>query len=395
MKNGWTNFLMGYVCVILSGKGAERFVNECIRNSIPVWHVKRLKNEELSFFIRLKDVHALRPIARKNECKCRFGKKKGIPFLLKRTGRNIGFAIGFFLFLGVLFLLSNMIWSIEIQGAKPETEHLIKKELQRIGVKNGSVQFFIPNAEEIQKALSEHVKVITWVGVELNGTSYHLKVVEKNEPNQTEALSPGNIVAKKKAVITRMFVSHGKPLVMVNDHVVKGQLLVSGVIGTEKNAKVIASKAEIYGETWYRSSVNIPRSTNFNVYSGNSNIKHYITFGSLKVPVWGFGQKKFTQSVKEENQHDAYFLGWRLPISYIKETDREKEQAKRVYTAAEARTEGLKIGRTDVLRKIGGSGKIIGEKVLHQTNENGKVKMIILYQAIENIAKTTPIVQGD
>ncbi|MFY4774883.1 sporulation protein YqfD [Metabacillus sp. RGM 3146] len=395
MKNGWTNFLLGYIRVVLNGRGTERFVNECIRNGIPVWKVKRTKEEELSLFVRLKDVHALRPIARKNDCKCHFKERRGIPFLMRKTGRNLGFAIGFVLFLAVLFLLSNMVWSIEIQGAKPETEHLIKKELTRIGVKEGSIQFLIPDADDIQKSLSDRIKAITWVGVKLNGTSYHLKVVEKNEPDKTEYASPGNIVAAKKAVITRMFVSHGKPLVTVNDHVQKGQLLVSGVIGTEKNSKIIASKALVFGETWYKSSVEVPLRTNFNVFSGNNNVKHYITIGSFQLPIWGFNQKEFSSQEKEEDQRYVKFLNWSLPVGYLKETIREKEAVKRLYTPSEARQAGLRIGKSDVLQKIGENGQIIGEKVLHQTNENGKVKMIILYQVIENIAKSTPIVQGD
>jgi similar to stage IV sporulation protein len=35
------------------------------------------------------------------------------------------------------------------------------------------------------------------------------------------------------------------------------------------------------------------------------------------------------------------------------------------------------------------------EKVLHETTGNGKVKLIILYQVIEDIVQPTPIVQGD
>ena len=36
-----------------------------------------------------------------------------------------------------------MVWGIEVQDAKPETEHTIRKELDKMGVKIGKVQFML------------------------------------------------------------------------------------------------------------------------------------------------------------------------------------------------------------------------------------------------------------
>lgn len=63
------------------------------------------------------------------------------------------------------------------------------------------------------------------------------------------------------------------------------------------------------------------------------------------------------------------------------------------YTKEEAVQEGIKLGKQDVEDKIGENGEVKSEKVLHQTVENGKVKLIILYQVIEDIVQTTPIVR--
>ncbi len=41
----------------------------------------------------------------------------------------------------ILFLLSNMIWEIDIKGAKPETEHQMVKHLEEIGVKKAVCNF--------------------------------------------------------------------------------------------------------------------------------------------------------------------------------------------------------------------------------------------------------------
>lgn len=52
--------------------------------------------------------------------------------------------------------------------------------------------------EKIQKSLTTNIQSITWVGVELNGTTFQMKVVEKNEPEKEKYTSPQHIVAKKK-----------------------------------------------------------------------------------------------------------------------------------------------------------------------------------------------------
>ncbi|MFV2049026.1 sporulation protein YqfD [Metabacillus litoralis] len=395
MKNQWTSYLFGVVKVSISGRGTERFLNDCIRNNIVVWNVKRYESESLSFFIRLQDVHALRAVVKKSECKCRFEKRLGFPFFVKKSWRNNGFVLGLLAFLMVIFVLSNMIWGIKVEGASPETEHLIKKELSSIGVKTGKFQFLVENPDDIQKTLTDNIQQITWVGVELTGTTYHLKVVEKNQPEEEELVSPRHIVAQKEAVIKKMFVEQGQPLTTLNEHVSKGQVLVSGLIGKEDEQKKVAAKAEIFGETWYKSSITIPLKTTFDVLTGEAKVKHYLQLGSLKIPVWGFGASKFKSFEVEDDVYHVKFLKFTLPIAYVNETHREKEQIKREYSVEQAKEAALDRGRKDIEDKLDEEEKVIGEKVLHQSNENGKVKLTVLYQAIENIVKTTPIVQGD
>ncbi|MEM5672622.1 sporulation protein YqfD [Bacillus cereus] len=40
-----------------------------------------------------------------------------------------------------MIALSNMVWKIEITGAKPETEYILMKELDKMGIKRGNYNF--------------------------------------------------------------------------------------------------------------------------------------------------------------------------------------------------------------------------------------------------------------
>lgn len=90
-----------------------------------------------------------------------------------------------------------MLWKIDITGANPETEHQIRQHLNQIGVKKGRLQFTMLTPEKIQQALTKRVENITWVGIELNGTALHMKVVEKMNLTKKNILVRGTSSPKR------------------------------------------------------------------------------------------------------------------------------------------------------------------------------------------------------
>jgi similar to stage IV sporulation protein len=395
LKNQWITSFRGKVFVKMEGKLIERVINQLLRSNISIWNVKRAGTETITFYLALEDVHNFRRAVRSSECKVTFLRGHGGPFLLKRAFKNSGFLLGGFAFLIMIILLSNMVWGIQIKGAAPETEHNIRKELTEMGVTTGKLQFSIPDVESIQMELSSRMDNITWVGVELKGTTYHFQVVEKNAPEQVESTGMQHIVAKKKAVIVEIFVEEGDPQVKVNDYVKRGQLLVSGVIGTEKKPKGVPAKAKIMGETWYRTSVELPLKTDFEVFSGKEKRKHYIEIGSLRIPIWGFGNPDYKETVTEETKKPVKFLKWQLPIAYIDKSIKEKEKVERAYTREEAVKEAKKLAKNNLDSSLPDDAEIIGEKILQEKVENGKVKVNLHFKVVENIAEGQPIIQGD
>ncbi|QFT89898.1 Putative stage IV sporulation protein YqfD [Bacillus sp. THAF10] len=396
MKNQWINFFSGNVKIIIQGKGVERFLNDCTRKGIHVWNVKKMGAEAYTCYVMLKDIKPLRSLMKHQDCRFRFLTRKGLPFLAMYSIKNSGIVVGLFLAFLAVFLLSNMVWDIEVKGAEPATEHKIMQELDKLGVKKGKFQFFLKDVESIQRYLTDTISEITWIGVVLNGTSYHFEVVEKNEPEKPEALSPRSLVASKKALISKIYVEKGQPLVQVNDYVKEGQVLVSGLIGREDNKKSIAAVGEVLGETWYLSQVDVPIKTTFTVLTGEVYQKHYLKLGSFKLPIWGFFEPEYAEKEEFEAERPFFFLKWKLPISYVGKTIHEQEVTERVYDEEEIVEKALEIGRQDLFaNKLDEDAIIKGEKVLRTNKENGKVRIDIHFQVIESIVKIEPIIQGD
>ena len=213
----------------------------CGRNYV-VWDVKKIADETLVFCMLLRDVKKIKPIYEKMNVNYILLDVTVFRFWNKRLIKNSGFLIGFLIFFFGMIALSNMVWKIEITGAKPETEYILMKELDKMGIKKGKLQFQMPNVEDVQRHLTDNINAITWAGLEIRGTTYHFKIVEKNEPKKESEQQPQNLVAKKEGIITKTFVEVGKPVVMKNDHVEKGQLLVSGMYGNEENPTIVSLK---------------------------------------------------------------------------------------------------------------------------------------------------------
>jgi hypothetical protein len=97
------------------------------------------------------------------------------------------------------------------------------------------------------------VVVLLWAGI-LTALVPVVPVIVATGPltsdalvEKIEALSPRSLVAKKKAMVAKIYVEKGQPEVQVNDYVKKGQVLVSGLIGKEDNKKSIAAVGEVLG----------------------------------------------------------------------------------------------------------------------------------------------------
>ncbi|WP_070120665.1 sporulation protein YqfD [Bacillus marinisedimentorum] len=396
MKNQWIHYFTGYITVEIRGTGAERFLNRCMREGIYIWNVKRLDESVLTGKVRLEDVSRLRNTVRSSGCKLSFKSRHGLPFFMRRIFSNTGIAAGGLFFLIIFALLSNMVWGIEIEGADPQTEHHLRNVLKENGIEKGSFHFNMPDNDEIQTLVMSKMENITWIGVRLNGTTYHLQVVQKEQPEEDEQTGRKHLVAARKAVVRDLFVEQGQAQVEVNDFVDRGQLLVSGIIGSEDHNKVVGAKGEVLGETWYKSRVSIPLETTFNVLTGEHIKKWRLEAGSFRFPVWGFWKKhEFAQYEAESTVRPLYFFKIKLPLNIAYTTIYETESVTRTYTLQEAKNKAIQAAEDELMQKLEKEAIIKDEKVLQLGKQDGKVNVIIHFTVIENIVREQTINQGD
>ncbi|WP_100331608.1 sporulation protein YqfD [Bacillus xiapuensis] len=395
MNNQWLAFVYGIVHVKATGAGTARFINQLNRSGIPIWQIKHDGEGTIRFSISLRHLSSMRKCARQFDGEIIILKGEGLPFLTKRLLRSAGFLVGAIAFLFLVLLLSNIIWRIDIEGASPEMEHKLRKQLDRIGVQKGKLILAVDDPETVQRKLFNEVEGLTWVGVELRGSTYHFRVVEKHAPKERKGTGPRHLVSAKDAVVIKMYVEKGQSVVKRNQFVRKGQLLVSGYIGNEEKPRRVAASGKVYGETWYKTTVELPLATDFYSLSGHHVRKHWLKVKGAKLPVWGFQDPEFTQYKTDEQEQAISFLGIKLPVTYVKNSYYESRRVKRIYSEEEAERQALKAAEKDLLIKLPEKSKIIGKKILHKQLKNGKVSLSIHFQVLEDIAIEQRIIQGD
>ncbi|MGC4375987.1 sporulation protein YqfD [Fictibacillus sp. Mic-4] len=383
--------IYGYVKIGIIGEHGESIINECVARDIPIWEIERKDDYSMTANIFVRDIKQVKQLLKQKKCKIRFLKKRGSPFFLLRLWRRNGFLLGLAGFILIIFLLSNMVWNINVTGADPKTEFELRKAAAELGIKKGQFIFLLPNSRQIQQKLTDKMDNVTWIGVTQKGTTYQFQVAEKEIPEKAKRLKPRNLIAKKKAIIHDIFVKRGQPLVSPNDYVQKGQTLVSGFIGKEGEEKLVPAEGTVLGETWHVVHVTVPLETNFKTYTGDSKKRHYVSIFGLKVPVWGLSNGNFKHSKTEENKTPFRFIKWELPIAYVKKDIRETDGVKRIYTKNEAISVGKTMAKKELQKKLPNDAKIIGENILQVSVSNGKVNLSMHYQVIENIASEQPI----
>ncbi|WP_164668573.1 sporulation protein YqfD [Virgibacillus doumboii] len=404
MKQIQGSFITGYVTVLVKGKRPELFFQACNEQGITVWDIKKESDNTCKGNVKLNAIASLRQVKRRTGYKLRFVDKKGYPFILKRFLRRKEVILGLLLSILLVFFLSNIIWEVRVTGVPKDIEEKIDKQLEEYGIHQGAWTFSLAPPTEVQQKLVNDIPELLWVGVHQKGTSYVLEGVEKTIVKEEEVEGPRNLVATKKGVIQKMYVSKGLPKVQVNDYVEPGDILVSGKLQfdesqdkdkKEKQFDLVAAEGDIIAKTWYETEVTVPLTANHELLTGKSESKYHLKINNFELPIWGFGSPDYKEIHREREGNNLYFLKWKLPVKIVETKLSEKRYNQVDRSKEEAVNIGIEQAKNELKLQLGPDAEIVSENILHESTGNGKVKLTLYMAVEEDIVKEVPINQGD
>jgi len=235
------NYILGYVNIEIEGFYIERFINMCISKKIFLWNMNRKKSSIMKVSIGIQDFKNIREIAKKTGCKVKINEKKGLPFIFNRYKKRKIFFIMLLIIFAVMYILSNFIWNIEIEGLSEIKKEDILKNLNNNGLKMGVLKNNI-NIKELVNNIRLEREEIAWIGIEIKGTNAKISIVEATEkPQIIKENEYCNIIANKKGIITKINALNGTPVAKVRGLGFRGECLNCRLDGRKIFRKKICS----------------------------------------------------------------------------------------------------------------------------------------------------------
>lgn len=242
-------YTRGWVRFKAEGGFPERFLNLAAREAIPTWNTSRMPDGSLCTCTNASKYKKLRPLAKKTGVKLRIIERGGFPFFRNRYRRRTGILVGMAIFIAFILVMSNFIWKIEVSGNEKLDTADIVEQLKDLGVKEGSSRRGI-DARDVERQMLLRLPELGWIAVNIEGGIANIRIHERTmPPERLDSKVPCNLVATDSGQIKKINVYDGQAMVKPGDTVVKGDILVSGIVGREGyDSRLAHSRADVLAE---------------------------------------------------------------------------------------------------------------------------------------------------
>ena len=360
----------------VTGKTKKYFLNEIIKNNINIYDLKE-NNNSYELLINYSDYEKILNIKTTN--KIDVIQRIGINNYLNFIKTNIIVII--FVTLGILLniLLSNMILDIEINHPNKEIKKLIKKDLKEFGITKYKFKISYKEKELIkEKILDKEKDIIDWLEIEEKGTKYIIKLEERKK-EELVLCNPRNIISTKEAIITKITSESGEIKKKINDYVVPGDILISGVIYNKETAvDKRCATGKVYGETWYK--VKIILDNNYKTIEETTNRRK-----GLYLKVFNLEYKLFNKFSKYKIKEYNIIKSKILPINISFVIYEELLEKNNKNTLDNVDDKALEIAEKNIKNKLSNDESILTKKVLKKELKNSKIEVDVFISTEENI----------
>lgn len=386
------NYLFGYVRITIEGYFIERLMNLCSNKSILMWNSKREKQTILEVNVGVKDFKEVVKLAKQAKCRVNIKQKKGIPFIFNRYRKRKIFFISLLLIIGVIAVLSNFVWNIEIVGNEKIQKDEILETLQKEGLQIGTVKLKVDTKEIINKMRLDR-NDLAWVGVEIKGTNAIVKIVEADQkPEIIKEDEYCNIVAKKAGIIEKISAVNGTPLVQKGDVVKAGTPIIGGWLeGKFTGTRYVHANGSVQAKVWYSENVKIPLKQVVSKETGNEETKYSLRINNFTINFYKTLSKFQKYDTIEQNKKLKLFLDFYLPIEIVQKNNKELVEETINYTKEQARNKAVEEAKSKLEQQVEDKQNILNIYINYEETEE-YIEAQVIYEVLEEIGTKEKIV---
>ena len=315
-------YLIGYIKFRAFGGFADRFINLCTKQGIPLWNVRNI-NGNITANTTVDGYLAIRSPARKSGMRVISIEKVGMRYFLRKHKKRIGIMLGALVSVLVIFILTQFVWSVSVVGNTNLEEDAILSSFKNYGVSVGVPISSIDNDEVASLVMSE-IETLSWVSVNIKGSVVVIEVREKtNAPEIYDDSKPTNVVASEDGVILSIDVLYGTEEVKPGSAVTKGDLLISGIVSHKDN-----TEKAIHADGYVKALVNKKNTVSNNDFSlykiKNEKTRNLIFFFGLKIPLGTILEGGYFTEHNSFVENDKNLLPVGIITQYGAEFEKEK-----------------------------------------------------------------------
>lgn len=383
MLNGY-KYIKGYVKVKASGNYIERFFNMTIKDKIYIWNIKKISFHTAVFFVSMNAFIKLRKNAKETKTKIKILEKNGLPMFFVKSKKRKSFLIAGLIMIVLIFISSSFIWKIDIAKQDFIDEARIIEKLKENHLYVGAIRKTI-DYNAVANSLITQFNELIWANIELSGTRLKVTLVPRKLPPAIIPKNiPTNIVAKKDGSIKRIVAKNGDAKVKAGDTVVKGQVLISGVIPSPVvGARYLHAMGEITANTWTFKEINQKLYKYNKIPTKNVVVRRELYLPFLKIPLY------FKQTLDFFNYDSIIEERNILFISYKKYTFQEYSLEKVALPLQQAIEEAsLELNEEIILEGI---TNIISKKIDYKNIDDETIAVSILVQSEEELGVSVEV----
>ena len=310
--------------------------------------------------------------------------------LLKRTKRDIFLLLSLLVGVLTIYILSNMIFKIEVIHSNKNIIKLVNEELYNNGIRKYHFVKSYSEIEQIKKKILEDNKdSIEWLEIIREGTKYTVRVEERIINKKEDSDKIYDIVASKNAVIKTIVANSGEKVKNINTYVKKGETIISSQIMLPNNTTIEKSASgTITGEVWYTVRVEYPYIYNETLYTGNK--KKVLVFNLLnkRISFFDFHKyKTFERNIK------YIFNNNFIPFSLTYEDEYETKIINDTYTKETASKKAIEVAKEKLLDKYSTIIDINDIKIINEEDLSTKIVLDLFITCTEDITEYKEVLE--
>lgn len=337
------NYLRGSVQLELTGAFPERFLNICAAENVPFWRVEQPDPHTLRVTLAVQDRKLAEQLASRSMCQVREVGRRGMPAFLTRFRKRYALLAGLALSILAACILSNFVLIIDVTGNERVSRGEILSELDRLGFGIGSYGPAVDERDLVNRALLD-LEDLGFLTINIKGI--RAEVVVREAPVKPEIVDKNkraDVVAVRDGVILEVGAKAGKEMVKEGDAVLKGEVLISGLVtyedgtGEEFSSREVRADGEVWAITERTERRSIPLKTWGKGASQGSQTRYALRVLGHRIKFYRNSSISYDNYDKISREYQLTLPGGlELPVSWIKTEITSYESASTTLTRESA-----------------------------------------------------------